>query len=194
MVETLVRNWWAVALRGAAAILFGIVAIVWPGITLQVLILFFGAFALVDGVFAVIAAIRAARNKTAWGGLLLEGVVGIVLGIVAFVAPLIVGISLVLIIAAWAIVTGVLEIVTAIRLRQQIQGEFWLILAGALSVLFGVLVFFFPVAGAFTVMMLTGAYAILFGVVLLLLAFKLKGLSPAEAERIDRDASAMGTV
>lgn len=141
MPVLLARNWWALALRGIAAIIFAIITLAVPRITLAVLILIFGAYALVDGVFAIVSAIRAARGHRPWGSFLLEGTVGILVGLITFFLP---GVTLAVIIglvAAWAIITGVFELAAAIRLRRHIAGEWLLILTGAVSILFGIFVF-----------------------------------------------------
>src|SRR5918994_7764591 len=131
-------HWWALALRGAIAIVFGLAALLRPGIALEALILLFGAYALVDGVFAIVGIFGGTRSGTPRWLLLLEGVVGILAGIIAFVNPGLTAIALLYLVAAWAIVTGLAEIVTAIRLRQEMTGEWALILGGILSVIFGV--------------------------------------------------------
>ena len=175
MLTQLARNWWLIALRGVAAILFGILAIIWPGTALEVLVLLFGAYALVDGVFAVIGSVQHRHEHDRWWVLLLEGIAGIIAGALTFTFPGLTLVVLLYLIAAWAIVTGVVEIIAAIRLRQEIKGEFWLALAGIFSVLFGVLIVVFPVAGALTVVTLVAVYAILFGVSLVALALRLRG-------------------
>lgn len=175
--SVLVERWWAVALRGAVSVLFGLVALFWPGITFVALVLLFGAYALVDGVFALMAAIAQARAKRRRWPLLLEGALGIAAGLVTLFYPGITGIALLAVIAAWAIVGGIFEIVEAVRLRRQIEGEWLLALAGALSVVFGVLVVLFPRAGALSVVWLLGAYAIAFGAVLIALAFRLRSVA-----------------
>ena len=172
----LIRNWWALALRGVAAVLFGVVAWVWPDLTVTVLVALFGAYALVDGVFAIVAAIRAAERQARWGPLLFEGVLGIVAGIVALVWPDLTELALLYFIAAWAIVTGVFEIVAAVRLRREIRGELFLGLAGVASVLFGLLLIAFPGDGAVALVWLIGSYAVIVGILLLVLAFRLRGL------------------
>jgi uncharacterized membrane protein HdeD (DUF308 family) len=176
MLTQMANNWGWVALRGVLAILFGIVAFVWPGLTFLVLVIWFGAYAFVDGIFIIIAAIANRARNDRWWVLLLEGILGIVVGIITYLQPGITGTALILVIAAWAIVTGVLEVIAAIRLRQEIQGEFWLILSGVISVLAGILLFLFPDTGAIAVVWIIGAYALLFGVMLVVLALKLRGL------------------
>jgi uncharacterized membrane protein HdeD (DUF308 family) len=173
-VETAARHWWAFALRGVVAILFGVLAFAWPGVTLTVLVLFWGAFALVDGVLALVAAFRTDHDHR-WG-LLLEGVVGIGAGIVTFVWPGLTALVLLYIIAVWALLTGVLELVAAVRLRKLIQNEWWLALSGIASVLFGVVLLAAPGAGAVAVVWLIAAYAIVFGVLNLALALRLHGM------------------
>ncbi|HWE62713.1 MAG TPA: HdeD family acid-resistance protein [Chloroflexota bacterium] len=170
----LTRNWWALALRGLAAIIFGILALVVPHITLVVLIAFFGAYVLVDGFFTLVAAVRAAEQHTRWWPLLVEGVAGIIAGVLTFIWPGLTALVLLYFIAAWAIVTGVFEVLAAIRLRREIRGEWLLGLSGVLSVLFGLLLIAFPGAGALTVVWLIGAYALVFGVVLVGLALRLR--------------------
>jgi uncharacterized membrane protein HdeD (DUF308 family)/sporulation protein YlmC with PRC-barrel domain len=154
--------------------LFGLAAFFLPGITLTVLILLFGAFALVDGVFAIVAAVRTRRRNERWWLLLAEGVLGVLAGIVAFIWPGLTALALLYLVAAWAIITGILEIVAAIRLRQEIVGEWALILSGVLSVIFGVLLAVLPGVGILALLWLIGAYAVAFGVLLIILAFRVR--------------------
>ena len=174
MLTQLTRNWWVVALRGVIAIIYGLMAIVWPGLTLGVLVLFFGAYALVDGVFAIIAAFTNRAGQNSWWVLLIEGLVGIAAGIITFLSPGLTTLVLLYIISFWAIVTGVLEIVSAIQLRKEIHNEWMLALSGIGSLVFGVLLLFFPSAGALTIAWLIGIYAILFGVMFLNLGLRLR--------------------
>lgn len=177
VLELLARNWWAVALRGAIAILFGILLLAWPGPSLLVLVITFGAFALLDGLTSITAAVRAARGHESWGSFLLVGITGILAALITWFWPGITALALGFVIGAWAIVSGILAIVAAIELRREMKGEFWLGLSGALAVLFGILVFANPAAGALAIVALLGIFAILFGVSLLVLAFRVRSLS-----------------
>lgn len=176
MIATLSRNWWVLAIRGVAAILFGIAAFLWPGITLTVLVLLFGAYVLVDGIFAVVAGISVRKEQERWWMMVLEGVAGIIIGVLTFLYPSITALVLLYFIAAWAIVTGAFEIAAAIRLRREIEGEWLLALAGIASLIFGVLLVIMPGPGALALIWLIGAYAIVFGVLMLVLAFRLRSL------------------
>jgi len=175
MLEMFSRYWWAFVVRGIFAILFGILAYAWPGMTLATLIIFFGAYALIDGIFLILKTIGK------WGGRddhwlpLLEGLLGIGIGIITLVAPGITAVILIFYIAAWSLATGVLEIAAAFRLRKEIPGEGWMVLSGIASILFAILVMFFPGAGALGLLWLIAAYAIIFGVVLVILGFRLRG-------------------
>ncbi|WP_245666404.1 HdeD family acid-resistance protein [Actinomadura latina] len=169
------RHWWVLALRGAFAILFGIVAWAWPGITVWALVLLFGAYALADGVIAVTQAIRGATGGPR-GLLMLVGFAGIALGIAALVWPGITAFVLLMLIAAWAVATGVLEIVVALAMHRELRGEWAYVLTGAISVLFGILLFTWPVSGAIAVVWLIGLLAILSGAAMLGAAFRLRRL------------------
>jgi uncharacterized membrane protein HdeD (DUF308 family) len=175
MNMVLARNWWALALRGVLAIVFGVLAFVNPGLTLGALILLFGAYSLVDGVFAIIAGLRAAQRHERWWPFALEGLASIAVGIVAFLMPLAAAFALLMIASAWSIVTGIFRIAGAIRLRREIRGEWLLILNGLLSVAFGVVIAIFPGAGLATLVWLIGMYAIVFGIILVALGFRLRG-------------------
>jgi len=172
----LVKNWWVVALRGVLAIVFGILTALMPNITLFALVMLFGTYALIDGGFAIVAAIRRRGGEGPWRALLLEGLVGVAAGVISFVWPGLTALALVYLIGVWAVFTGVLEIIAAIRLRQLITGEAWLALTGVLSVAFGGLVLRAPGAGALALVLWIGAYAIVFGILLLALAFRLRGM------------------
>lgn len=183
MLEILARNWWLLLLRGVIAVLFGILAFMWPGLTLATLVLFFGGYALVDGIFALVAAWNAPKGSSRLWALLLEGLVGIAIGVLTFFYPGITALSLLYFIAAWAIITGVLEILAAVSLRKEITGEWFYILSGALSIIFGVMLFANPGAGALAVAWLIGAYAVAFGVTLIILAFRVRGHGARLRER-----------
>jgi uncharacterized membrane protein HdeD (DUF308 family) len=174
MVIVLTRNWWALAIRGLLAIVFGILAFALPSATLAALVLLFGAYAIADGVFAIIAAVKASGGARRWWWLVLEGILSIGVGVLTFVMPEITALFLLYLIAFWAILTGVFEIAIAIRLRKEITGEWLMALGGIASVLFGALLVLFPGAGALAVIWWIGAYAIVFGALLLALAFKLR--------------------
>jgi len=168
------KNWWSLVLRGLAAILLGFITVIWPGITLGALVLLFGAYALIDGVLSLVGAVRAAESHERWGVLLFEGLAGIVAGIVTFVWPAITALTLIYVIAAWALVTGVFEIVAAIRLRKYIPGEWMLGLSGLASLILGILMIAVPLAGALAIALWIGAYAFVFGTLLIVLGFRLR--------------------
>jgi uncharacterized membrane protein HdeD (DUF308 family) len=174
-MNLLARNWWALALRGVAAILFGAVAFLAPGFTLIWLVLLFGAYALLDGVLAIVAGIRAAERHERWWPLALEGLASIAVGVITFIMPAATAFVLVWFVAVWAILTGVLRISAAIRLRKEIRGEWLLIVNGALSVLLGLFIIVRPIAGFVSLVWFVGAYATVYGVILLALALRLRG-------------------
>jgi uncharacterized membrane protein HdeD (DUF308 family) len=174
-MNLLARNWWALALRGIAAILFGAVAFLAPGFTLVWLVLLFGAYALLDGVLAIVAGIRAAERHERWWPFALEGLASIAVGVITFLMPAATAFVLVWFVAVWAILTGVLRISAAIRLRKEIRGEWLLIVNGALSVLLGLFIIVRPIAGLVSLVWFVGAYATVYGVILLALALRLRG-------------------
>jgi uncharacterized membrane protein HdeD (DUF308 family) len=173
MSAILAQNWWAIAIRGVCGIVFGLIALFLPGATILTLVLFFSAYMLVDGIFGIVAAVRAASHHQRWALLVLEGVLNIAVGVIAFIWPGLTAVTFVLLIAAWAIVTGVLEIVAAVRLHPE-YGRWWLILSGVASVIFGVLLVVAPLAGVIVVTWWIGAFALIFGIMLLVLAFRLR--------------------
>jgi uncharacterized membrane protein HdeD (DUF308 family) len=174
MCALLAQNWWAVALRGVFAVLFGLIALAVPGATILSLVLFFSAYMLVDGVFGIMAAVRAARQGERWGLLILEGLANIAVGLIAFVWPGLTAIAFVLLLAAWSLISGGLMLGAAFRLSQA-HGRWWLALGGIVSIVFGVLLVMAPVLGAVVLTWWLGAYALIFGIALLVLAFKLRG-------------------
>jgi len=178
MGNEIARNWWTVALRGAFAILFGLLTIAWPQLTVVVLVALFGAWALLDGIAAFMAAWRSAEARQTWWPFLVTGVLGVGAAIVTWVWPQITALSLLYVIAVWAIASGALQIAAAIRMRKVITNEFWLALAGVGSVVFGLLVLVFPGAGAIGIAWAIGWYAILFGLLLVMLGFRLRSMRP----------------
>jgi uncharacterized membrane protein HdeD (DUF308 family) len=177
MNNLLVRNWWALALRGAAAVIFGLIAFGMPGLTLTVLVLFFAAYLLVDGVFALIAGLRAAEHHERWGALALEGVLDLIAGAAVVMWP---GLTLVVFIyvaAFWAVVTGIALLVAAFRLHHR-HGEWMMLIGGILSIAWGILVALFPIAGILVWAWWIGAYALIFGIAMLILAFRLRRVHP----------------
>lgn len=183
MLRTLSRYWWLVALRGAAAVVFGILAFIWPGLTLSALVILFGVYVLIDGIANLVAGFSDRKANGRWWVTALEGVVGILAGILTFLYPGLTAVLLLYFIAAWAILTGVLEMVAAFRLREEIEGEWALGLSGLISIFLGVGLVIFPTAGALAVVWMIGIYAILFGGLLVYLAFKLRGAEDVELNR-----------
>jgi len=173
MLTIIRRDWWIYVLRGVLAIAFGLLAIIWPGLTIGVLVVLFGIYVIFEGFLALSAAFRH-RQRPIWWVLLLEGLAGIVVGIFAFIWPGLTAVILLIFIAIWAILTGILEIAAALQLRRQLKGEWALGLTGVLSIMIGVLLLSNPGAGAVAVVWLIGIYAILFGVLLTILGFKVK--------------------
>lgn len=176
MLATYTGSWWAMVLRGIAAIAFGVLAFIWPRITVAALVFLWGAYALVDGVFAIAAGIVSHGEYKRWWLLLLEGILGVIAGVLAFVIPSITALVLLILIASWAIVTGIFEVAAAIQLRKQIRNEWLLGLAGVASILFGIALLINPLAGALAVVWIIGAYAIVFGVLLVALGLRLHNL------------------
>jgi len=185
MIHELARNWGWIALRGALAVVFGVVAIASPASAFAAIVLMFGAYAFADGVFALIALFRGGAKDRFWV-LVLEAAVGIGIGVLTVVRPAATALALLYYVGIWAILTGILEVVAAIRLRKEITGEFWLALAGVLSVAFGVLLFASPGGAALALTIWIGAYAILFGITLLLLAFRLRRFAAGHQAAVAR--------
>jgi uncharacterized membrane protein HdeD (DUF308 family) len=173
MSAVLAQNWWLVALRGVFAVLFGIVAFAAPGATILSLVLLFSAYMLVDGVCAIVSAVRAARAGERWGFLVLEGVADIALGVVVLVWPGLTVLAFVLMMAAWAVVSGALMLAASFRLHRA-HGRGWLALGGVVSIVYGIMLVIAPLIGALVLTWWLGAYALVFGVALLVLAFRLR--------------------
>src|SRR5690625_418754 len=173
------RNWWMLLLRGLAAIVFGILTWLLPAISLATLVLLFGIYVMADGILGVWTAIKGRKRIDGWWVLFLWGLAGIGIGVLTFLAPGITALILLFYIAAWAIVTGVLEIVAAIRLRKEIRGEWLLILAGLASIVFGVLLMAMPGPGALALLWVIATYAIVFGIILVILAFRIRNFGKA---------------
>ncbi len=170
--EVLAESWWAVGLRGIFGILFGLICLLTPGLAVQVFVILFAAYMLVDGVFAIVGGIKAARNGERWGLLILEGIVDLAAGFVAVLWPAITLVALIWIIAIWAIVSGALMLSAAFALNLD-HGRWWLALGGIASVIFGILLVIEPLIGAVVLTLWIGAYALVFGIFLLILAFQL---------------------
>lgn len=171
--DVLAHNWWLVAIRGVLGIAVGVIAFIMPAATMLALILLFAAYMLVDGVFAIVAAVRAARQRDRWGLFVLEGVADIAAGVIAVLWPGITLVAFVFLVAAWAIVSGSLALMAAFRLNIE-HGRWWLVLGGAASVVYGILLIVAPLIGALVLTWWFGAYALVFGIALLVWSFRLK--------------------
>nr|WP_300307902.1 HdeD family acid-resistance protein [Halomonas sp.] len=177
----LARQWWVLLLRGLAAIVFGVLAWMYPAMTVEVLIIMFGAYCLVDGVLGVITALVGRKRNSQWIWLLLWGLASIVIGAITFASPGVTALVLLMFIAAWAIVTGLTQLVTAIRLRKEVRGEWLLGLSGLASLIFGVLLIVIPGAGAIALLWLIAFYAVLFGILLVILSLRIRKFGQLEA-------------
>ena len=177
MAQVLIGNWWALALRGVFAIIFAVIAFLAPLITAEVAILFFGAYALVDGLFALVAALRAARQHGRSGALLFEGILNILIGIIVFWQPGAALVALIYLVAIWAVITGIALIAAGIAMIR-LNGEWLLVLSGIISILLGIILFLQPGAGVVALSWWLGVYALLFGISLLGAAFRLRHWRP----------------
>lgn len=180
ILGTMSRNWWMVVLRGVAAVLFGLIALIWPGLTMVTLAIVFGVYALVDAAVLGYTAYQAPRGARAQ--LVAQAALSAIMGLIALIWPVAAVIALVFVIGVWAVVTGVSEIVTAVRLRSRISSEWLLIFAGALSVVFGLLLWFWPLAGAQAIVFVVGVYALIFGAVMIVSGFMLRGAADTVAD------------
>jgi uncharacterized membrane protein HdeD (DUF308 family) len=178
MLTMLAQNWWLLAIRGIAAIAFGILSVLWPGLTLAVLIALFAAYALVDGASLLISLIRGdpIARRNSWSVAII-GILGIAAAVIAILYPNITALTLLYVVAFWSIAIGVLQLVAAIRLRQEIEGELWLAIGGIISIVFGIYLVVFPGQGLLSLIYLVAIWSIAFGITSLILAFRLRGLA-----------------
>ena len=176
LAEILSRYWWMTLIRGSIWILFGLVVFARPAVSLVALALTFGVFAIADGIGAVVTAVGGRKESESWWVLLIGGLASIGVGVLALTSPGITALALLFWIAVWAIAIGALQFAAAIRLRKEINGEFWLALSGLLSIAFGAFLIIRPGAGILSVLWLIASYAIAFGVILILLAFRVRGV------------------
>jgi uncharacterized membrane protein HdeD (DUF308 family) len=175
------ENWWALGVRAAAAILFGVIALTVPAVTVTALVTLFGIYAIVDGCFAIVAAVRGVKRHERWGWMLFQGLIGLAAGAIAIFFPPIGAVALAWLVAAWALTTGVLEVASAIKLRKVIRGEWLLLLSGVLSIILAVMVAIFPGAGIVLLVWWVGAYALAYGLVILALAVRVRNWTRANA-------------
>ena len=176
MIETLKRHWWVPVIRGIAAIVFGIIAFTHPVMAIATLVLFFGAWVLIDGIFRIFGAIKHRGSDSDWAWQLVIGLIGIIVGLLTFHAPQVTALALVIYVAAWALMIGASEIVLAIKMRREIKGEWFLILMGLASIVFAVLLLWNPIAGAAAVIWLIAWYAVVLGILAIFFGFRLRSL------------------
>ena len=177
MLNLLARNWWLVEIRGVAAIAFGILAFLWPGLTLLVLVTLFAAYVLIDGIALLVSLLRGEPGTRGHGwSIALMGVLGVAVAVVTVLSPAITALSLLYLTAFWAISLGAVQVIAAIRLRREIAGELWLVVGGLLTILFGIFIAVFPGSGLLSLVWIVGAWAIVFGITNLILAWRLRGL------------------
>jgi uncharacterized membrane protein HdeD (DUF308 family) len=183
MLQTLARNWWAVVLRGVFAVLFGVGTFFWPGITLAVLVLLYGGYLFIDGILAVLWALARRHEGAFPWGVFLAGLASLAAGVVTLLWPGVTALALLYVIAVWAIVRGVFEIIAAFHLRRELRNEWLLALNGVLTLLLGVVLIFAPGAGVLAVLWLIGSFAIVVGILMIALGFRLRGMKDAVARR-----------
>jgi uncharacterized membrane protein HdeD (DUF308 family) len=176
LIETLKRHWWVPVIRGIAAIVFGVIAFTHPVMAIATLVLFFGAWVLIDGIFRIFGAIKHRGSDSDWAWQLVIGLIGIIVGLLTFHAPQVTALALVIYIAAWALMIGASEIVMAVKLRHEIKGEWFLILMGLASIVFAVLLLWNPIAGAAAVIWLIAWYAVVLGILAIFFGFRLRSL------------------
>lgn len=180
MLNYMYQNRWLFALRGVLAVIFGIIAFIFTGATAFALVYVFGAYAILDGVLAIISSVRHQAVHDRWWLLLLEGIVDIAAGVIAFLFPGLAAITLVFVVAIWAIITGLLEIAAAIRLRREINNEWFLGLTGLVSIILGIIMIINPAAGLVGLVWAIGGYAIIFGILMIILALRLGRAAPRD--------------
>jgi uncharacterized membrane protein HdeD (DUF308 family) len=176
MIEALKRYWWLLVIRGICGIVFGVIAFAYPGLALATLVILFGAWVLIDGVFRIVGATAGRASDPDWGFHLIVGILGILVGVLTFRSPGITALALVIYIAAWALMVGAVEIALAIKLRREMKGEWFLILMGLASIIFAVLLLWNPGPGALALLWLIASYAIVFGLLAIILGFRLRSL------------------
>ncbi|WP_323716649.1 HdeD family acid-resistance protein [Paracoccus aminovorans] len=179
LVRTMSDNWWVLLLRGIAAVVFGLIALAMPGLTLLVLLITFGVYAVFDGILAIVTGFRRKAQDEQWWAWALDGLLSVLIGLMALFWPAATAVAFVLWMAAWAIVAGIFRIIAAIRLRREIEGEWALGLSGLLLALWGILLVLLPAAGLLGFAWMIGTLAVLIGIVLIVLAFRLRGLKTA---------------
>lgn len=179
LVRVMADNWWVPLLRGIAAVLFGLMALIWPGLTVYALLIVFGAYAIFDGIMSIIIGFQRKSEDDRWWSWALDGFLSIVIGLMALFWPEATALAFVIWMAAWAVVAGIFRIIAAIRLRAEIEGEWALGLSGLLMVIWGVLMAMIPAAGLLSIAWLIGLFALLIGVVMIVLAFHLRGIRNA---------------
>jgi len=176
MIEALKRNWWVLVIRGICGIVFGVIALAYPGLALATLVLLFGAWVLIDGVFRIVGATAGRASDPDWGFHLIIGILGVLVGFLTFRAPGITALALIIYIAAWALMIGAAEIGLAIKLRKEMKGEWFLILMGLASIIFAVLLLWNPGPGALALLWLIGSYAIVLGILAIFFGFRLRSM------------------
>src|SRR5436189_6190711 len=176
MIEALKRNWWVLVIRGICGVIFGVIAFGYPGLALATLVLLFGAWVLIDGVFRIVGATAGRASDPDWGFHLIIGILGVLVGFLTFRAPGITALALIIYIAAWALMIGATEIAFAIKLRREIKGEWFLILMGLASIVFAILLLWNPIAGAAAVIWLIAWYAVVLGILGVFFGFRLRSL------------------
>ena len=179
LVRVMADNWWVLLLRGIAAVIFGLLALFWPGLTVYLLLIVFGAYAIFDGIMAVIVAFQRKSEDDGWWAWALDGALSIIIGLMALFWPEATALALIIWMAIWAVVGGIFRIIAAFRLRAEIEGEWALGFSGLLMVIWGVLMALIPAAGLLSIAWLIGIFALLIGIVMIVLAFRLRGMRDA---------------